>query len=138
MAYIDREKVMTEINRIGGHNLCEWDTIGVKALIDRQPTADVVPRSEVEEANLIIKQLTDQIKMLNDQIEQAKQEVAREIFEEIEEDLNNLIKYYKEKRKYVTEVDYNELEQLCCDIKIRTFEERLLKIAELKKKYIGE
>ena len=40
--YIDAEKVMAEINRIGGHNLCEWETIGVKALIDRQPTADVV------------------------------------------------------------------------------------------------
>jgi hypothetical protein len=40
--YIDAEKVMGEINRIGGHNLCEWETIGVKALIDRQPTADVV------------------------------------------------------------------------------------------------
>ena len=40
--YIDADKVMEEINRIGGHNLCEWETIGVKALIDRQPTADVV------------------------------------------------------------------------------------------------
>ena len=54
--YIDADKVMDEINRIGGHNLCEWETIGVKALIDRQPTADVVPKSEI----------------------------AREIFEEIE------------------------------------------------------
>ena len=62
-------------------------------------------------------------------------DVAREIFEEIEENLNNLIRYYKEKRKYVTEVEYNELEQRYCDIKIRTFEERLLKIAKLKKKY---
>lgn len=70
-------------------------------------------------------------------LKQIKTWVASEILAEIEEDLNNLIKYYKEKRKYVTEVDYNELEQLCCDIKIRTFEERLLKIAELKKKYTG-
>ena len=45
--YIDADKAMEEINRIGGHNLCEWETIGVKALIDRQPTADVVPKSEV-------------------------------------------------------------------------------------------
>ena len=57
--YIDADKVMEEIVRIGGHNLCGWDTIGVKALIDRQPTADVVPRAEV----------------------------AREIFEEIETSL---------------------------------------------------
>ena len=46
--YIDADKVMEEIERIGGHNLCEWETIGVKALIDRQPTADVAPKSEVE------------------------------------------------------------------------------------------
>ena len=39
--YIDANKVMDEIRQIGGHNLCEWSTIGVKALIDRQPTADV-------------------------------------------------------------------------------------------------
>ena len=45
--YIDADKVMEEIARIGGHNLCEWETIGVKALIDRQPTADVAPRAEV-------------------------------------------------------------------------------------------
>ena len=40
--YIKREALMNEIHRIGGHNLCGWDTIGVKALVDRQPTADVV------------------------------------------------------------------------------------------------
>lgn len=65
-------------------------------------------------------------------------EVTREIFEEIEENLNNLIKYYKEKSKYVTEIEYSEFEEMYCDIKIRTFEGRLLKIAELKKKYIGK
>ena len=46
--YIDADKAMEEVNQIGGHNLCDWSTIGVKALIDRQPTADVVPKSEVE------------------------------------------------------------------------------------------
>ena len=70
--------------------------------------------------------------------EKAKQEVAREIFDELDTNLNNLIKYYKEKRRYVTEVEYNEFEQRFCDIKIRTFEDRLLKNTELKKKYIGE
>lgn len=40
--YIDADAVMKEIRRIGGHNLSGWDTIGVKALICRQPTADVV------------------------------------------------------------------------------------------------
>lgn len=45
--YIDADKVMEEIASTGGHNLCEWSTLGVKALIDRQPTADVAPRAEV-------------------------------------------------------------------------------------------
>ena len=40
--YVEREALMDEIHRIGGHNLCEWDTIGVKALVCRQPAADVV------------------------------------------------------------------------------------------------
>lgn len=40
--YIDANKVMEEIKQIGSHNLCGWSTIGVKDLIDRQPTADVV------------------------------------------------------------------------------------------------
>lgn len=44
--YIDADKVMEEIASTGGHNLCEWSTLGVKALIDRQPTADVAPRAE--------------------------------------------------------------------------------------------
>ena len=48
MRYIDADKVMEKINQIVGHNLCEWETIGVKALIDRQPTADVAPKSEYD------------------------------------------------------------------------------------------
>lgn len=46
---------------MGGHDLCEWSTLGVKALIERQPTADVSSRAEV----------------------------AREIFEEIERETKN-------------------------------------------------
>ena len=45
--HIDADRVMEEIASMGGHNLCEWSTLGVKALIDRQPTADVAPRAEV-------------------------------------------------------------------------------------------
>lgn len=98
--YIDAEKVMEEIERIGGHNLCEWETIGVKALIDRQPTADVVPKSECSECaektrNTIVK-LQDHIKLLKKYdeerdialharlIAETRKEVAREIFAEIE------------------------------------------------------
>ena len=97
--YIDADKAMEEIDRIGGHNLCEWETIGVKALIDRQPTADVAPKSEVERLQAEVDRLkkdNEHILMQhrfqrrpggdcwNDVIEKAKAEVAREIFEEIE------------------------------------------------------
>ena len=44
--HIDADKVMEEIASMGGHGLCEWSTLGVKALIERQPTADVAPRAE--------------------------------------------------------------------------------------------
>ena len=40
--YIEREALLDEIRRIGGHGLSEWDTLGVRALVVRQPTADVV------------------------------------------------------------------------------------------------
>lgn len=52
--YIDADALMEEIHRIGGHNLCEWHTIGVKALVDRQPTADVAPMAEVERLQRIL------------------------------------------------------------------------------------
>ena len=44
--YIDADKAMQEVERMGNHGLSEWSTLGVKALINRQPTADVVPRAE--------------------------------------------------------------------------------------------
>lgn len=157
----------------------------VIADIDEEPTADVVPKSEVEkmvqdstrlgqenetlkdnnehlavmleETKIELKAIrgaANSLKMHYEKVEaenerlkkyntdvafkhynDGKTELASEIFAEIEENLNNLIRYYKEKREYVTEIEYSELEQRYCDIKIRTFEERLLKIAELKKKY---
>ena len=117
--YIDADKVMEEIERIGGHNLCEWETIGVKALIDRQPTADVAPRSEVErlvdkwigaegltndEKSLrLIEALKDEAHRYeryyfnheyDKMIAEAKAEVAREIFEEIDKRFEALLKFY--------------------------------------------
>ena len=73
MRYIDADKVMEEINRIGGHNLCEWETIGVKALIDRQPTADVVPKSEVEN---ILDGLMKEAREIADRYEKSANETS--------------------------------------------------------------
>ena len=44
--YIDADKLLEEVKR-GGHALQEWGTLGVCCVIERQPTADVVPKSEV-------------------------------------------------------------------------------------------
>lgn len=155
--YIDREKVMAEINRIGGHNLCGWDTIGVKALIDRQPTEDVVPRSEVEKYivnmnayGLTAKRLAEEnegLKKENEilsasnktlalsrrgieaELNKAKQEVAREIFEKAKKRIHN---------------EYNDLSNIVPTDddyylgKLAGISEAEIIIDELKKKYIGE
>ena len=87
MRPIDADKVMEEINRIGGHNLCEWETIGVKALIGSQDTLDVVPREEVDRLRHILDSYAIQygtVKDQNEVIDRIKAEVAREIFEEID------------------------------------------------------
>lgn len=91
--YIDADKVMEEINRIGGHNLCEWDTLGVKALICRQDTLDVVPREEVDRLNHILNSYALQYGTVKDQhaaIDRIKAETAREIFEEIEKKISSM------------------------------------------------
>ena len=87
MRPIDADKVMEEINRIGGHNLCEWDTIGVKDLICRQDTADVVPREEVDHLRHMLDSYAIKYGTVKDQhavIDRIKAETAREIFAEID------------------------------------------------------
>lgn len=132
--YINADKTMEEIERIGGHNLCEWDTIGVKALIDRQPTADIVPKSEVEELLTRLNNAYEKIDMAEDDVErleqenealkdtnehlavllaEAKSEVAREIFAEIYEDCFDQFGYidyaaFAELKKKYTEGTKNE------------------------------
>ena len=81
--YIDADKALEEVNRIGGHNLCGWSTSGVKALIDRQTTADVVPKSEV----------------------------AREIFEEIEKICTDFPLYGNLDSLVLSEHDFAELKK---------------------------
>ena len=82
--YIDADKVMEEIIRIGGHNLCEWETIGVKALIDRQPTADVVPKSEYDRMEKLFNDMTQEAKGYLNRLYGIRAEVAREIIDKIE------------------------------------------------------
>lgn len=41
--YISKSKIAIEAQKLSTHPLNEWDTMGVLALIDRQPAADVAP-----------------------------------------------------------------------------------------------
>lgn len=76
--FIDADKAMEEATRIGGHNLCDWSTLGVKALIDRQPTADVVPKAEYDAA--IIDRNAARLGMIaeHERLKQAKTEAIKE------------------------------------------------------------
>ena len=109
--YIDADKVMEEIARIGGHNFCKWHTIGVKALIDRQTTADVAPRSEV----------------------------AREIFGEIEKEIESALGriHFADPLEIPSGLP-REKHLACREGKTKTLYNMERFIAELKKKYTEE
>ena len=96
-------------------------------VIDRIPTADVAPRAEVERLERILNSYTLQYGTVRDKqkvIDEAKSEVAREIFEELEERI--AVRTFTSKSE-----DYADG---CFD----TIEWVDSKIAELKKKYMEE
>ena len=129
MRPIDADKVMEEINRIGGHNLCEWETLGVKALICRQDTIDVVSREEVDRLRHSLNSYALQYGTVKDQqavIERIKAETAREIFEEIETVMRIRVRRCVNEDGVIT-----PLRDSCWMIEIGDY-------AELKKKYTEE
>ena len=98
-------------------------------LIDEATTADVVPKSEVEELKgelaIAERHEKDARALFKDaviQIQNARQEVAREIFAEIE----------KESSYCVASNNGNEIYET------KTYTISALKLAELKKKYTEE
>lgn len=122
--YIDADKLINKMFPIGLVDNGKY-TINAKAIkvaIDQTPTADVVPKSEVERLEKEVEQLRNNNDCLIKEavfapMERAhtiiavRQEVAREIFEEIEPWLN----------------DYRN--NFCSGLQFITF------LAELKKKY---
>lgn len=128
--YIDADKVMEEIKRIGGHNLCEWDTLGVKALIDRTPTADVVPKSEVEELKNEIDRLKYNLKAVIEEIPETKAEVATEIFAEIDS-------IFRKQYEICSKTDLKLLEPILQGERF-IINEMWHDVAELKKEYIPQ
>lgn len=93
----------------------------VKCAIEQSPTADVIPRSEVEELAReneslakTVNEASELIHKLRNQVKKAKAEVAREIFEEID----ILVDDWKHSR--IQSIQF------------------IAELAELKKKYTGE
>ena len=82
-------------------------------IVEEAPEADVVPKSEVDLYKKLNDELEDELASTYDKLENAKTEVVREIFEEIDK----TIKEHKE--------------GFCCDWYMYE------KYAELKKKYTG-
>ena len=124
-------------------------------LIDKAPTEDVVPRSEMEKLQDVIfmkedltqkiaeerNQYAIEVKALKDELDQAKQEVAREIFEEIEnfakEDIRQRQKYLD--TFYGKNSKFHDTRSNWLGGKIDGIKEFMEEcIAKLKKKYIGE
>lgn len=177
--YIDLDKAIEDVESVGAY-YSEEETVKELCLMELkgQPIADVVPRSEVDKADQEIERLehilnnyalqygtvTDKQKV----IDQAKQDVAREIFEKIWKRLAmySHIHKYAEEAKHSTEEyadgtpcemtsvwevlslhknGWDDYETMCkLQDNIGNIEKsRLLKevesdLAELKKKYIGE
>lgn len=103
-------------------------------------TADVVPRSELElneKAYESLKQLydndtrelSDNIERLISELEQAKQKVAREIFDKMISDTNLAISYVKNTKFYTEEIR---------KVKLECYRDVLGYFAELEKEYLGE
>lgn len=158
MRYIDADALKEEINSLsvtitGGRldgkkffgEIMKWYINSILRIIDEQPTADVVPNSEVENYKQVaeyqqklamdryfeIKRVEEEIETLKDanehlavMLEEAKQEVVREIFEEIEK----LLKSQEAINKYKS-IEVVDL----------VFQDYLpMQVAKLKKKYTGE
>lgn len=92
-----------------------------RQIIDEHPTADVVPKSEVEQLKEDVERLKDDNEYLQDKVFKVRIEVAREIFEEIEQIIEKC--KYQQATPFGTEERYNPY------VIIK-------RIAELKKKYM--
>lgn len=64
--------------------------------IESAPTADVVPKSEVDLYKRQVDELEDELASTYDKLETAKAEVAREIFAEIEQQLRELFDFFRQ------------------------------------------
>lgn len=106
--YIDADELYkSEIERchcvplIGS---CSNDNKSLRDVLEEAPTVDVVPRSEVEELKVELKAMRGAANSYKLHYEQAKQEVARKIFAEMDIlGTYNPVLYAELKKKYIGE-----------------------------------
>ncbi len=114
--YIDADKMMDGYCTTFPYNLEYCDEGDLIEWLNAQPTADVAPRAELDRVARELERVEALYFAKDTQLENAKAEVAREIFEEIEFDIHQLMFDREETRAIAIEGI----------------------IANLKKKYVGE
>ena len=131
--YITRNNAISAVcfgcNQQFSNEPCEPSECTIRQSIMALPTADVVPKSEVDLYRRQVDELEDELASTYDKRENARAEVAREIFEEIEKAICNLEYKAKSKRKTV------HLDEMTEVVNWVLHEIIPKRIAELKKKY---
>ena len=127
------EKASEKMHLIGG--VKGVDIGAVIVALDRQPTADVVPKSEVDLYKKLNDELEDELASTYDKLENAKTEVAREIFEEIENAIDlNLLAI----KGYLNSKGMRANGKTILFAKYEVFTKTKNFLDDLKKKYTGE
>ena len=121
--YIDADKLCEALKSMASvqHPDKQNTILGVVSSIENFPTADVVPKSEVDLYRKQVDELEDELASTYDKLENAKANVAREIFEEIW--VSIAIHAFTSKSEDYANGAYDTIEWVDS------------KIAELKKKY---
>jgi hypothetical protein len=133
MRYIELDKAIKVACEFVGkltHN--QIDAVDMAVALEELPTEDVVPRSEVEKFIQEIDQIQKdkaEITYLKEQlIAKAKQEVAREIFEEIEKEIKEAMNFVKQ--------NYAETENALWQAQYVGLNQARYIVLDAKKKYI--
>jgi hypothetical protein len=122
--YIDADHIDYTVTMVGRDEYAGHRAVAFESDIDAMPTADVVPRAEVDSLHHLLKDAWKRIEELDElcgELQNAKAEVAKEIFAEIDKVYDECI--------YI-----NPLTNIG-SLQVIKFEQML---AELKKKYTEE
>ena len=134
--YIEEEAIIKAIDESGQrYGITTANRCNFKEIVRKTPTADVVPKSEVEKLREINSLLTEAGQEWQQRYNNAKAEVAREIFEDIENVIDNEL---QNNYKVLPQFEFsNELWNKMSG-RIEALKEICDFIAELKKKYTGD